>query len=115
MTSAVKTGIYFGYAQVHPECPSGNASDLPSEDLQVFPMVMSIGWNPFYKNEKLTAVLNVFLGILVLNYLTGSAYHPQIQGRFLRTCHDGDCAGLHSPRVGLYIKRYMYAMYAEHC
>ena len=58
MTSAVKTGIYFGYAQVHPECPSGTASDLPDQDLQIFPMVMSIGWNPFYKNEKLTAVMN---------------------------------------------------------
>ena len=56
MTSTVKTGIYFGYAQVHPECPNDTAANLPSEDYQVWPMVMSIGWNPFYKNEKLTAV-----------------------------------------------------------
>jgi riboflavin kinase len=56
MISTVKTGIYFGYAQVHLECPKGTASQLPDEDLQVWPMVMSIGWNPFYKNEKLTAV-----------------------------------------------------------
>jgi riboflavin kinase len=67
MTSTVETGVYFGYAQVHPECPSGCASDLPSEDLQVWPMVMSIGWNPFYKNEKLTAVWDVFICALVLN------------------------------------------------
>lgn len=56
MISTIKTGIYFGYAQVHPECPKGTAAQLPDEDLQVLPMVMSIGWNPFYKNEKLTAV-----------------------------------------------------------
>lgn len=56
MTSTSKTGIYYGYAQVHPECPKGTAAQLPNEDLQVWPMVMSIGWNPFYKNEKLTAV-----------------------------------------------------------
>jgi riboflavin kinase len=67
MTSTVKTGIYFGYAQVHPECPNGSASDLPSDDLQVLPMVMSIGWNPFYKNEKLTAVRRLFVHDLVLD------------------------------------------------
>lgn len=56
MTSAVKTGIYFGYAQVHRSCPQGQAAPLPEGDLKVWPMVMSLGWNPFYKNEKLTAV-----------------------------------------------------------
>ncbi|KAJ9127961.1 hypothetical protein QFC24_000247 [Naganishia onofrii] len=29
---------------------------LQKEDYQVWPMVMSVGWNPYYKNEKLTAV-----------------------------------------------------------
>lgn len=56
MTSTVKTGIYFGYAQVHRSCPKGQAAPLPEDDLKVWPMVMSLGWNPFYKNEKLTAV-----------------------------------------------------------
>jgi riboflavin kinase len=65
MTSVVKTGIYYGYAQVHPECPEGTASHLPAEDLKVWPMVMSLGWNPYYKNEKLTAV-RLILDILSL-------------------------------------------------
>lgn len=80
MTSTVKTGIYYGYAQVHPECPNGCASDLPNEDLRVWPMVMSIGWNPYYKNEKLTAEVHIihqfkedFYGhvmtVLVLGYI----------------------------------------------
>ena len=33
----LETGIYFGYAKLH------NNS---------WPMVMSFGWNPYYKNEK---------------------------------------------------------------
>jgi riboflavin kinase len=46
----VESGVYFGFASL----------DLPTtitttdEELKagnVFPMVMSIGWNPFYKNE----------------------------------------------------------------
>lgn len=29
---------------------------LPDEDGKVWPMVMSVGWNPYFKNEKITAV-----------------------------------------------------------
>lgn len=29
---------------------------LEDGDLDVHPMVMSVGWNPYYKNERLTAV-----------------------------------------------------------
>lgn len=56
ITSTVNTGVYYGFAQVRPECPDGEAAMLPDEDLKVWPMVMSLGWNPFYKNQKLTAV-----------------------------------------------------------
>jgi riboflavin kinase len=34
------SGVYLGWAQV------------PSVDSRVCPMAMSIGWNPFFKNEK---------------------------------------------------------------
>jgi len=59
ITSAAKTGIYYGYARVHldhkgPE----DVGSFGDEDLDVLPMVMSLGWNPFYKNKKLTAVRN---------------------------------------------------------
>ncbi|PWW75307.1 riboflavin kinase [Tuber magnatum] len=40
----VESGVYYGYAGL----------DLPATtdgDGKVFPMVMSIGWNPFYKNS----------------------------------------------------------------
>jgi FAD synthase len=47
MSSVCKPGVYFGYAQVY---------GLSEQEGKVHPMVMSLGWNPFYKNERLTAV-----------------------------------------------------------
>jgi FAD synthase len=47
MSSVCKPGVYFGYTQVY---------GLSGQDGKVHPMVMSLGWNPFYKNERLTAV-----------------------------------------------------------
>jgi FAD synthase len=47
MSSVCKPGVYFGYAQVY---------GLSGQESKVHPMVMSLGWNPFYKNERLTAV-----------------------------------------------------------
>ena len=59
LSAATTTGIYFGYAQVQDgKIKSGEeAVDLLcEEDTKVYPMAMSLGWNPFYKNEKLSAV-----------------------------------------------------------
>jgi riboflavin kinase len=53
----LKTGVYYGYAQVVP--PEEHRTDFRSEDVKVLPMVMSLGWNPFYKNERLTAVSKI--------------------------------------------------------
>jgi riboflavin kinase len=53
MSNVTETGVYYGYAKIFPR----PGSDLSSNsDSEVFPMVMSLGWNPFYKNERLTAV-----------------------------------------------------------
>lgn len=61
MADATSPGVYFGYAQIsarrsddHVDAPSSGTLD--GERTKVHPMVMSLGWNPFYKNEKLTAV-----------------------------------------------------------
>ncbi|KAI9595095.1 hypothetical protein BDF19DRAFT_385630 [Syncephalis fuscata] len=43
-----KLGVYYGWAQV-----------VGVEDNTVFPMVMSLGWNPFYKNEKRSAEVHL--------------------------------------------------------
>lgn len=75
LSAATTTGIYFGFAQVLPDVSTSEAASgeskavLGAEDRGVYPMAMSLGWNPFYKNERLSAVsLNVFLdwfGLLI--------------------------------------------------
>jgi len=56
MVEVTPPGVYFGYAQI-PASPDGSPSDALDEGRnKVHPMVMSLGRNPFYKNEKLTAV-----------------------------------------------------------
>lgn len=54
ISSVAKNGVYYGYAQVLP--PKDTENELCLDDTKVLPMVMSLGWNPFYKNERLTAV-----------------------------------------------------------
>ncbi|KAF8639658.1 hypothetical protein AX17_000923 [Amanita inopinata Kibby_2008] len=53
--SKAKTGVYYGYAQV---VPLGDTA-LGVNDTKVLPMVMSLGWNPYYKNERLTAEIHI--------------------------------------------------------
>ncbi|KDN37788.1 hypothetical protein RSAG8_09943, partial [Rhizoctonia solani AG-8 WAC10335] len=74
MTSVAKPGIYFGYARVH------FTDKGPESDKKVWPMVMSMGWNPYYKNEKLTAEVHIMhdykedfygteMSVVVLGYI----------------------------------------------
>lgn len=56
--SDITSGVYFGYASIalpadHPERAGSTDSFL------VFPMVMSIGYNPFYKNTVRSAEVHV--------------------------------------------------------
>jgi riboflavin kinase len=53
MATITSPGIYFGYAQV---VPHADETPLAEDDCRVFPMAMSLGWNPYYKNEQLSAV-----------------------------------------------------------
>ena len=68
MSSVTKTGVYYGYARIY--CPDNEKIPLCEKDGKVLPMVMSLGWNPFYKNERMTAVCPIsglkILYILVL-------------------------------------------------
>ena len=53
------SGVYFGYAAL--QLPSGHpqASGGGGGGFTVFPMVMSIGYNPFYKNTVRSAEVHV--------------------------------------------------------
>ncbi|GAA6064582.1 hypothetical protein JCM10212_006466 [Sporobolomyces blumeae] len=78
----VDTGVYFGFARVvepgrsndnddddatrrsRSAFPGRSSGDGPEdkgehEHDQVFPMVMSIGWNPFYNNDSRTAEVHI--------------------------------------------------------
>ncbi|TIA93419.1 hypothetical protein E3P99_00149 [Wallemia hederae] len=48
LDAAKNTGVYYGWAKVD-----------GADDEQVHPMAMSVGWNPYYKNEKLTAEVHI--------------------------------------------------------
>ncbi|GAA97720.1 hypothetical protein E5Q_04399 [Mixia osmundae IAM 14324] len=51
----LQTGVHYGWAQV--TLSGSETSSLRSET--VLPMVMSVGWNPFYKNQKRTAEVHI--------------------------------------------------------
>ncbi|KAI9151753.1 Riboflavin kinase [Paramyrothecium foliicola] len=60
--SNVPSGVYFGYASLalppsHPDRPSTASGDATA--FSVYPMVMSIGYNPFYKNTVRSAEVHV--------------------------------------------------------
>ncbi|KAK8098539.1 uncharacterized protein PG998_014025 [Apiospora kogelbergensis] len=63
----ITSGVYFGYAALklptsHPDLPASDSStngDSNSRKYHIFPMVMSIGYNPFYKNSKRSAEVHI--------------------------------------------------------
>ncbi|TRM70424.1 hypothetical protein BD626DRAFT_423253 [Schizophyllum amplum] len=77
----IKSGVYFGWASLrlppsHPNRPS--ASSEARSGLGVYPMVMSIGYNPVYKNMERSAEVHVlhefgadFYGVDMRLLLTG--------------------------------------------
>ncbi|CAL1701675.1 unnamed protein product [Somion occarium] len=58
MSNVTQTGVYYGYAQVSPYNKEGQKV-LSEDDTVVLPMVMSLGYNPFYKNQQLTAEIHI--------------------------------------------------------
>ncbi|KAI9473930.1 MAG: hypothetical protein EXX96DRAFT_488825 [Benjaminiella poitrasii] len=71
------TGVYYGWAQIG------------EENTAVYPMVMSLGWNPYYKNEKKSAEVHIlhefpsdFYGesirIIVANYIRPEQNYPSL-------------------------------------
>ncbi|KAI7907565.1 uncharacterized protein BX663DRAFT_491327 [Cokeromyces recurvatus] len=71
------TGVYYGWAQIG------------EKDTTVYPMVMSLGWNPYYKNEKKSAEVHIlhefpsdFYGesirIIVASYIRPEQNYPSL-------------------------------------
>jgi len=64
MVDVTPLGVYFGYAQISAhrsddQVDGPSSGTLDEEETGVYPMVMSLGTNPFYGNEKLTAEIHI--------------------------------------------------------
>ena len=97
----IESGIYYGWASV------GSSS-------QVWPMVMSFGWNPFYKNERRSAVFafhisaaTVFGLIWRIRIHIGSAYYSQVWKGFLWARAASGCHWVFETRTKLRIRRWV--------
>ncbi|CAO3620635.1 unnamed protein product [Mucor fragilis] len=71
------TGVYYGWAQVG------------EKDTTVYPMVMSLGWNPYYNNEKRSAEVHILhefesdfydesIRIIVTGYIRPEQNYPSL-------------------------------------
>lgn len=108
MSSVTQTGVYYGFAQVTPSS-DGQNTPLSSQDTLVYPMVMSLGWNPFYKNKQLTAVSQLrtisSAGGLADVLHAGDSCYARLSERFLWSRAEGYCSWIHSPRTRLRFER----------
>lgn len=77
VSSILETGIYFGYASV-------------ASNSIVYPMVMSYGWNPYYKNQKRSAEVHIIhkfdedfygkeLKVIVLGYIRPELNYTNVE------------------------------------
>ncbi|RPA72422.1 riboflavin kinase [Ascobolus immersus RN42] len=76
--SSLESGVYYGYAAV----PKGTGAGKPegTGEAEVWDMCMSVGWNPFYQNERRSVEVHIIhkfpknfygapLKILVLGFI----------------------------------------------
>ncbi|KAI1159647.1 hypothetical protein F5B18DRAFT_635955 [Nemania serpens] len=59
-----RSGVYFGWASLalpptHPDSNTTTTAAAAAARFQIYPMVMSIGYNPFYKNSVRSAEVHV--------------------------------------------------------
>jgi riboflavin kinase len=73
-------------------------------------MVMSLGWNPFYKNEILTAVSFARYKAATSFYNgAGNPYHARVSFRLLWIQHERLGSRVYPPRAGLHVARCVVA------
>ena len=89
----IKSGVYFGWASLllpssHPNRPTPS-SEAPS-GFSIYPMVMSIGYNPVYKNKERSAEVHVlhdfgadFYGVemrlLIMGFIREEKDYPSLE------------------------------------
>ncbi|KAI9275091.1 hypothetical protein EDC94DRAFT_654505 [Helicostylum pulchrum] len=77
LAAGLDTGVYYGWTQI------GQVGST------VYPMVMSLGWNPYFKNEKRSAEVHVIhefpqdfydapIRVLVLGFIRSEQNYPSL-------------------------------------
>ncbi|RKU48604.1 hypothetical protein DL546_008724 [Coniochaeta pulveracea] len=83
------SGVYFGWASVSLPDESGEFGDA-TDRWRVYPMVMSIGYNPYYKNTVRSAEVHVMrkihvdlrgreMRLLILEYVREEKDYPSLE------------------------------------
>lgn len=84
-----KSGVYFGWASISLPDENGELGDA-SENRRVYPMVMSIGYNPYYKNTVRSAEVHVLrkihvdlrgreMRLMILGYVREEKDYPSLE------------------------------------
>ena len=117
-----RTGVYFGWAQVRVDTGS---EPFSAADADVYPMVMSVGWNPQFQNQEQSVEVHImhpypadFCGhdmrVVVLGYIRPEQTYESMGAlRCVRADADALMADIDTDkRVGLAsLQRPAYAKY----
>lgn len=89
----LESGVYYGLAGVPRGCgevaKEGSSKGEGNGEGEVYEMVMSVGWNPFYGNERRSVVsphprtINVLFPGYHLTRNIGGSHSPQVSREFL--------------------------------
>ncbi|PKS11516.1 hypothetical protein jhhlp_003281 [Lomentospora prolificans] len=96
--NTIPTGVYFGWSSLrlpashadNPFSSSSSSSAAPSSPYALYPMVMSIGYNPYFKNTVRTAEVHILhkfeetfygepLRLLILGYIRPEKDYPSLE------------------------------------
>lgn len=92
-------GVYYGWSRV--------------DDGEIYPMVMSVGWNPQFANKEKTVVR--FRGPFTCSANSkGGPYSERIWERFLWSPHYCNCIGIYSSNGSFRIPWYFLSLIHDH-
>ncbi|KAI7889069.1 uncharacterized protein EV154DRAFT_565719 [Mucor mucedo] len=109
LVSGLETGVYYGWTQI------GESKS------QVYPMVMSLGWNPYFQNEKRSAEVHIIhefpedfydapIRVLVLGFIRPEQNYPSLASLITDIKTDVEVAK-HSLKRKAYMEQKNHALF----
>ena len=104
----IESGVYYGWAGIDVDEQGVRVVEEKKEEGAkggVWPMVMSIGFNPYYNNTVRSVVCGAEGGLSAFCrkgadwQSVGSSYTAFLPSRFLRCAHESVDSGLYTARV----------------